>query len=50
MKQYKYVLFDLDGTLVHSHPGIYNGFRYALKELGEPEPTEEQLKKCMSHI
>lgn len=47
MKQYKYVLFDLDGTLVHSHPGIYNGFRYALKELGEPEPTEEQLKKCI---
>ena len=47
MKKYKYVLFDLDGTLTHSHPGIYACIRYALKEMGREEPKEEQLRKCI---
>lgn len=41
---YKYILLDLDGTLIHSHPGIFNCFRYALKEMGRELPTTEQLK------
>lgn len=47
MGTYKFILFDLDGTLIYSHPGIHAGFRYALKELGEKEPTQEQLGRCI---
>lgn len=39
----KVVLFDLDGTLTDSAPGILAGFRHALAAVGAPEPTEEQL-------
>lgn len=45
--KYKYILFDLDGTLTHSHPGIYGCIRYALEKMGEPEPKEEYLKQCV---
>ena len=38
MKNYKYVLFDLDGTLTESGEGIINSAVYALKKFGiEPE-------------
>jgi phosphoglycolate phosphatase len=38
------VLFDLDGTLVDSTPGIWASIRVAAAELGLPEPTPEQLR------
>ena len=47
MKRYKYVLFDLDGTLTHSHPGIHACIRHALKVMGKPEPKMEQLRLCI---
>ncbi|MBQ9113479.1 MAG: HAD hydrolase-like protein [Clostridia bacterium] len=47
MRDYKYILFDLDGTLIYSHPGIFGCIRYALKELGLPAPKQEQLEKCI---
>jgi phosphoglycolate phosphatase len=37
------VLFDLDGTLVDSTPGIWASVRFAATRLGLPEPTREQL-------
>jgi phosphoglycolate phosphatase len=37
------VLFDLDGTLVDSAPGIWASIRFAAAELGLPEPTPAQL-------
>ncbi|MFZ2174040.1 MAG: HAD-IA family hydrolase [Rhodococcus sp. (in: high G+C Gram-positive bacteria)] len=37
------VLFDLDGTLTDSAPGIHAGFRHALAAVGQPEPTPEML-------
>jgi phosphoglycolate phosphatase len=37
------VLFDLDGTLVDSTPGIWASVRVAAAQLGLPEPTEQQL-------
>jgi phosphoglycolate phosphatase len=37
------VLFDLDGTLVDSSPGIWASVRFAAAELGLPEPTAAQL-------
>ena len=48
MKGYKYLLFDLDGTLVYSHPGIFEGIRRALKEMGRDDrPTDEYLRQCI---
>jgi phosphoglycolate phosphatase len=41
------VLFDLDGTLVDSVPGIWASIRVAVAELGLPEPTPEQLRSMV---
>lgn len=38
------VLFDLDGTLVDSAPGIHASVRVAVAGLGLPEPTPVQLR------
>jgi phosphoglycolate phosphatase len=38
------VLFDLDGTLVDSSPGIHSSVRFAARELGLLEPTPAQLR------
>ena len=38
------VLFDLDGTLVDSSPGIWASVRAAAAELGLPAPTPAQLR------
>lgn len=40
---YRYVFFDLDGTLTDSKEGILNCLRYAFEKLREPVPTEETL-------
>lgn len=47
MKKYKYLLWDLDGTLTLSHPGIFNCMRHALEKLGAPAPTPQQLRLCV---
>lgn len=39
----KYILFDLDGTLTRSHPGIIRSIQYALEKHGLPVPPEEKL-------
>jgi phosphoglycolate phosphatase len=38
------VLFDLDGTLVDSSPGIHSSVRHAAAEVGLPAPTAAQLR------
>ena len=38
------VLFDLDGTLVDSGPGIRASVRHAAASVGIAEPTDEQLR------
>jgi phosphoglycolate phosphatase len=40
-------LFDLDGTLVDSVPGIWASIRFAAAELGLPEPTTDQLRSMV---
>ena len=37
------VIFDLDGTLLDTSPGIMESVRYAAEKLGYPPLTEEQL-------
>lgn len=41
----KYVLFDLDGTLTESGPGIMNSVGYALGKMNRPSPGEEVLRQ-----
>lgn len=41
--KYKYVLFDLDGTLTDSKEGITGSVQYALKAFGIEEPDMEKL-------
>ena len=37
------IIWDFDGTLADSRPWIYASYRYAARESGLPEPTDEQL-------
>ena len=43
--RYDYILFDLDGTLTDSSPGIINGFQYALTEMGLDVPEKSVMKR-----
>lgn len=47
MRKYDILLFDLDGTLTDSAPGVYHGFCRALGDLGMEIPAFEDFKKCM---
>lgn len=40
---YRYILFDLDGTLTDSREGIFKSIRYSLTKLGREVPSEETL-------
>lgn len=43
--KYKYLFFDLDGTLVDTTQGVIDSFNYALKHFGHAEiPQSEQYK------
>lgn len=42
---YEAVLFDLDGTLTRSHPGVIRCVGEALRKMGRPVPPEETLMK-----
>ena len=44
MKDHDLILFDLDGTLTDSGPGIMNAVRYALDRLSLPELDEKTLR------
>ena len=44
-KHYKYILFDLDGTLTDSVQVVVNGFSYVIKKMGRQVPDEKQLRK-----
>ena len=45
MPDFRYILFDLDGTLTDSAPGITASVKYALKKSGEPVPDYSVLCK-----
>ena len=44
MRNYDIILFDLDGTLTDSAPGILNSVRYACRKLGLEMPSETTLR------
>ncbi|MCR5210346.1 MAG: HAD hydrolase-like protein [Lachnospiraceae bacterium] len=43
--RYKYVLFDLDGTITNSEEGITKSAAYALEKMGITEQDQERLKR-----
>ena len=45
--QYKTILFDLDGTLTDSAPGILNSVRYGCCRIGIPVPDEATLRRFL---
>lgn len=45
MKDYKVVLFDLDGTVSDSGEGITNSVKYALRKFGIEETDYEKLRR-----
>ncbi|WP_026523824.1 HAD-IA family hydrolase [Butyrivibrio sp. MB2005] len=44
-KNYSVLLFDLDGTLTDSGPGIINSFEYAIRKMGNDVPDKSQLRR-----
>lgn len=44
-KDYEVILFDLDGTLTDSGPGIVNGFEYAITKMGGTVEDRSQLRR-----
>ncbi len=45
--KYDAVIFDLDGTLTDSRPGIFACTEYALKKMGMPVPPERVLRRFL---
>lgn len=45
--RYQAVIFDLDGTLSDSAPGIINGVKTALTEMNWPFPSETHLRRFL---
>ncbi|MGD1823315.1 MAG: HAD-IA family hydrolase [Pleomorphochaeta sp.] len=46
MSNLKLIIFDFDGTIVDSSPGIYNTANWTVKQLGKKEETDiDQLNK-----
>lgn len=43
--KFKYIIFDLDGTLLDTGRGIKNGIQHTLAYLGQPIPTWSELNK-----
>lgn len=46
LPRYDAVLFDVDGTLIHSRPGIENSFAYAFAEMGL-DPAQIDLSRYL---
>lgn len=47
MKKYKIVIFDMDGTVVDSSPGVTEALIYALKKFGIIINDKTELYKCI---
>ncbi len=46
-RMYKNILFDLDGTLTASAPGIIKSIRYAFEKLDYPSPDDNEMRKFL---
>ncbi len=48
-RKYNAVLFDLDGTLLDTIGDIYHNVNYALKEMGYPTHTKEEVRSFVNN-
>ncbi len=44
---FKYILFDLDGTLLNTYRGVTNAVKYTMNFHGRPLPEEQDMKKFL---
>lgn len=44
---FKYILFDLDGTLLNTFKGVSNGVKYTMEFYGLPVPEEKEMRKYL---
>ena len=44
-KQYKYIFWDMDGTIINSYPGVIESALYALNHFGITEKDPEVLRR-----
>ncbi|MCP4685948.1 MAG: HAD family hydrolase [bacterium] len=44
MKHIRFLVFDLDGTLIDSSDGVVESTNYSLRMMGEPEQPPEKIK------
>lgn len=47
MRPYDVVLWDLDGTIMDSAPGIYLSFEHTFAAMGLPAPTRDELRRYL---
>lgn len=47
MKQYSCILFDLDGTLANTFPGILHSYEYVAKHMGLESPSEKIVNEVI---
>lgn len=45
--KYPTVLWDLDGTILNSSPGVFDCFRRTFQQIGLPSMTDEQMRPFM---
>ena len=41
---YRYIFFDLDGTLTDSKEGVVRSARYAIEKMGFPQPDDDTMR------
>lgn len=44
---YKYILFDLDGTLLNTYPGVSNAVKYTMEFYGKLIPNDTEMRKYL---
>lgn len=44
-KQYKYIFWDMDGTIINSYPGVVESVLYALNHFGMTETNPETMRR-----
>lgn len=49
MKKIRYLIFDLDGTLIDSSEGIVDAVNYSLRMMAQPEQPPERIKKYIGY-
>ncbi len=49
MKSIRYLIFDLDGTLIDSSEGVVDAVNYSLRMAGEPEQSPAVIKKFIGY-